>query len=206
MMDLPAASWIGVFAHPDDEWVAGWPIFQRQDLTRGVIFFVGDNRTTGGGGEPTAWRSRLANALEELGIHFLGCLDCEPDFYRRPRSERGLWRAKLTTLLAEARGRALFSCAGLITHNPMGEYGHPDHVEVHRAVVDVCVHPVLISDLCDANPVSDHARRIFYRGKAYGPYCLDRDRWLAARSAYERELKWTGHAWPGQELARLFEL
>jgi LmbE family N-acetylglucosaminyl deacetylase len=37
------------------------------------------------------------------------------------------------TLLAQLRP-VLAGCADVYTHNPWGEYGHPEHVQVHRAV------------------------------------------------------------------------
>lgn len=205
MSELSADAWIGVFAHPDDEWLAGWPIFQRTDLQLGAIFFVGDNR--GGGQQAKAdWRPRLAWVLESLGVQLLGCLECAPDFYQLPRSKRRVWRDRLGLLLSEARTTAPFSQARVVTHNPMGEYGHPDHIEVHRAVLDVSDERIVVSDLSYQDPPSSLVRRIFFRGAGYGPYHLDRARWAAARAAYASSLKWTAWEWPSSELARLYEL
>jgi LmbE family N-acetylglucosaminyl deacetylase len=205
MSELPVCAWVGVFAHPDDEWLAGWPVFQRADLKLGAIFFVGDNRA-GGQGDDGDWRPRLMQVLEGLGIDLLGCLECTPDFYRLPRSERGVWRDRLGRLLEESRAAGPFSGARVVTHNPMGEYGHPDHIEVHRAVLDVCDEGVLVSDLAYEEPPSPHVRRIFFRGAEYGPYHLDRVRWAAARAAYASSLKWTAREWPSTDVARLYEL
>jgi len=98
MTNLPTDKWVGVFAHPDDEWLAGWPIFQRMDLRLGVIFFVGDNRLDGQT-DHRSWRPRLTEVLNSLGIELLGCLECPPDFYRLPRSERSIWRDRLAAIL-----------------------------------------------------------------------------------------------------------
>ena len=205
MSDLPARAWVGVFAHPDDEWLAGWPVFQRVDLQLGAVFFVGDNRA-GGEGNYAEWRPRLTRVLGSLGVQLLGCLDCSPDFYRLPRSERRIWRDRLADLLGESRATGPFSQARIVTHNPMGEYGHPDHIEVHRAVLDVCDERILVSDLSYADPPSSHVKRIFFRGAGYGPYHLDRARWATARAAYSSSLKWTAREWPSTDVARLYEL
>ncbi len=206
-MDLPTDKWIGVFAHPDDEWLAGWPIFQRADLMRGVIFFVGNNRPDRqDDDEEATWKTGIVQVLDRLGVQLLGCLDCAPGFYRDPRSERRVWREQLTMILDKARSSGPFAGAGLVTHNPVGEYGHPDHIEVHRAVMDTCKSPVLVSDICDENPISERVRRLFYRGARYGPYSIDHRRWVAARNAYRTSLKWTAREWPGQEIASLYEL
>ena len=206
-MKLSTDRWIGVFAHPDDEWLAGWPIFQRTDLTLGAIFFVGNNRTvtrTDNNGLP--WKTGLVRVLDQLGVQLLGCLDCAPNFYRDPRSERRVWREQLTKIFDEVRSAGPFAGAGIVTHNPVGEYGHPDHIEVNRAVLDICDVPVLVSDICDENPISERTRRLFYHSARYGPYHVDRNRWIAARTAYKTLLKWTAREWPGQETASLYEL
>lgn len=205
MTDLPAPAWIGVFAHPDDEWLAGWPLFQRLDIPLGVVFFVGDNRP-GLATESEWWRPRLTEVLNELGIELLGCIGCAPDFFRSPRSDRAVWRTRLDALLEEARTDA-FADAGLITHNPLGEYGHPDHLEVHRAVLETRDHhPLLISDLCYEGTISERQRRLFYSGSSYGPFTFDHHRWAAARRLYRESLRWTAREWPGQETARLYTL
>lgn len=205
MSSLPTDAWIGVFAHPDDEWLAGWPVFQRMDVRLGVIFFVGDNRPATSSSNKS-WKSLLRDVLNGLNIQLLGCLGCAPDFFRSPRSERRVWRDSIQSLLANARTRD-FTNAGLITHNPVGEYGHPDHIEVHRAVLDVCSHlPLLISDLCYEETISLRAQRLFYGGISHGPFTIDKHRWATARSAYRASLRWTAWEWPGQDTARLYEI
>lgn len=205
MTDLPSTAWIGVFAHPDDEWLAGWPLFQRTDLQLGVILFVGDNRP--GPGAPSALSTkRLCMILDQFGIQLLGCLHCAPNFFREPRSARDVWRRRVERLLAEAR-TGPFANAGVITHNPVGEYGHPDHIEVHRSILDVCDdQPLVITDLCYDSKLSEGVRRVFYEGKSYGPFQVDRSRWAAARALYRSCLRWTAWEWPSQNSASLYRL
>jgi len=202
---LIAESWIGIFAHPDDEWLAGWPVFQRIDVRLGVIFFVGDNRSMIHNSDKL-WNPRLCKVLNGLNIELLGCLGCSPDFFRSPRSERSVWRDSIQNLISNVR-TGDFADASIITHNPIGEYGHPDHIEVCKTVMDVHDYlPLLISDLCYEQTISLRTRRLFYNGISYGPFSLDKWRWLEARSAYRTSLHWTAWEWPGQNNARLYAI
>ena len=46
---------------------------------------------------------------------------------------RQLYDDNFHSLLAELRP-VLAGCADVVTHNPWGEYGHPEHIQVYRAV------------------------------------------------------------------------
>ena len=204
MKGLPGKNWIGGFAHPDDEWFAGWPIFQSTALNLGVIFFVDDNR-------PDATRSgqcqqRLAEFLSRHGIRLLGTLGCRPGFYKERRQDRTIWRAALTDILDKVLADPAFQGARVITHNPMGEYGHPDHIETTMAVLDVCKEPIVITDLCYEGHPSEGILRTYYRGRQFGHFELDRQRYATARSAYQSQFRWTAGEWPPCLTANLFEV
>jgi len=205
MRKLPADSWIGVFAHPDDEWLAGWPIFQHTDVRLGVVFFVGDNGPTPSLGS-SHWEPNLRSILSDFNIELLGCLKCLPKFYQSPRQLRTLWRDKLEKILSSALSGE-YAGSGVITHNPLGEYGHPDHIEVHRAVVDICdTTPLVITDLVYGQVFPRRINSLYYQGKSHGPYHLDKGCWDAARRAYQNSLHWTVWDVPQKSTARLYEL
>lgn len=161
-MSLPDSAWVGIFAHPDDEWMAGWPVFQNPAVKKGVIFFVGNNCSGRGLGR-SSWQPVLITLLKSLGVQYLGCLGYEPDFSRFPLKARLGMTHSLMKLLSKALTRD-FEKAALITHNPSGEYGHPDHRLVFEIILDLSpVNESYITDLCIEGLLSEYHRRLYYQ-------------------------------------------
>jgi LmbE family N-acetylglucosaminyl deacetylase len=130
-----------VVAHPDDE--ALWLSASLARAER-VVFCFGDQH---GGGKKSDARRRAVAALGLPGLVSLAL----PESGTRKRVD---WaNARFTPAgieIAEADGAAryeanfavlvtalrrhLAGCSHVYTHNPWGEYGHPEHVQVYRAV------------------------------------------------------------------------
>ncbi|HNB25443.1 MAG TPA: hypothetical protein PLR41_00665 [Alphaproteobacteria bacterium] len=145
----PAPAWLAdavlVVAHPDDEVLWFGSILRA--IGRVVIAFRDYDAVPGLG-------ARRAAALAEMPYRDCVSLDLpEAGSLRHaawpdPRlSEYGLaLDSAPVDAAAEARYRANFAAlrarlaqalparAHVVTHNPWGEYGHEDHVQVHRAV------------------------------------------------------------------------
>lgn len=201
-MDIYSKSWVGVYAHPDDEWVAGWPVFQSHGLLKGVVFFVGNN---GYCGDPT-WEDKLSRLLLSFGIKYLGTLNLHPDFYMASRHEKAQISDKLTDLLLMKCVNE-FSGAALITHNPVGEYGHPDHVQVLNTLLQGSSHnEIYITDLCYDVNLSGKQKDIFYNKPVTEVIELDIALWNLAVNRYKTDLKWTGKSLPGQTKVKLYSL
>ncbi len=132
-----------VVAHPDDEalWLSA--VLAQADR---VVFCYGDQ--FGGAGEKkSAARRRAVAALPLPGIINLALPESGTrklvDWARTTFSPAGItiadaagqarYEANFTALLARLRP-ALAGCTAVFTHNPWGEYGHPEHVQVYRAV------------------------------------------------------------------------
>ncbi len=137
-----------VVAHPDDE-VLWFGSILRQ-FGRVVIAFQDYAAVPGLG-------ARRAEALAELPYRELRCLgiceagslrladwsDPRPDAFgialdAAPVDEAAVtrYRANYASLHSALR-RELATAAIVFTHNPWGEYGHEDHVQVFRAVDDL---------------------------------------------------------------------
>lgn len=153
---------------------------------------------------------RLADlAIPEAGVHRLadwsnpvliatGMAIRDPDAQSR-------YDANFDRLLVELRP-LLAGAADVYTHNPWGEYGHADHVQVHRAVA--ALQAELGFTLWFSNYVAPASLALAQRIGAApcwsGKRILCPDVALAKRLrwTYQRRGAWTWsrfHRWPAQE-------
>lgn len=130
-----------VVAHPDDE--ALWLSAALAEADR-VIFCFGDQL---GGGQKSAARRRAVAALPfpdlvNLNLPESGVRKLVDWAHAAPTScgieiadpaGRARYEANFSALLAALRP-VLAGAKNVFTHNPWGEYGHPEHVQVYRAV------------------------------------------------------------------------
>lgn len=173
MTVLPARRLLLVHAHPDDESINNGVTMARYAAEGALVTLV--TCTLGEEGEVIparlahlaadrdddlgAWRyGELAAAMAELGVRdhrFLG----GPGRYRdsgmmgSPQNDRpeAFWRADLD----EAAGHlvAVVRETGpqvLVTYDPDGGYGHPDHIQAHRVAmraVELAADPAFRPDL-----------------------------------------------------------
>ena len=131
-----------VMAHPDDEVIFGWPILQREDLQVRVLCCVSDIENP-----VRKKREDRYGALIELSqmlkfevecLHFRSCFfsaNDKPVMHNRTICE--------VLMMSEAR----FWPDYVFTHNPIGEYGHLDHIMVHQSVLQSTGKPVLYTDM-----------------------------------------------------------
>lgn len=131
-----------VVAHPDDEVL--WFASVLQQVGRVVIAFrdyaaepeLGRRRAAAMAELP--YRDLVALALPESGsFDRADWRDPRPDdqglALEGPGETEARYRANFLSLCAALRP-LLDGCPDVLTHNPWGEYGHEDHVQVHRAV------------------------------------------------------------------------
>jgi hypothetical protein len=140
MTELLGKKILMVFAHPDDEVVAGWPLFQLGGLHKSLLICSSDLNNP-----ERAWCKRRKFVTEQIcadrGIEFR-CLDYDSEFYRL-ETRKGSFSRCCAEIEAAVRK---FDFDAVFTHNPWGEYGHIDHMMVHHVVMSMGV-PVVMTDM-----------------------------------------------------------
>jgi LmbE family N-acetylglucosaminyl deacetylase len=200
-----------VVAHPDDEalWLSA--VLSKADR---VVFCYGDQF---GGMRKSAARRRAVAALKLPGLVSLELVESGTrKLVDWPHARftacgieiadpagRARYEANYAALLAALRPQ-LAGCTEVYTHNPWGEYGHPEHVQVYRAVAALQVELGFI--LWFSNYVSPLTWRL---ARQMGP-CWARREVLRPDTALARRLFWTywrhsawtwplSHRWPDAE-------
>lgn len=176
-----------VAAHADDEVAFLWPALCGPDIKPEILICSGRNAQVPG----HEGKGRAAVDLwEPLGvrIHVLDYAD-------------GFSEQRVVAGFCEEL-RAYINAAGVdqvFTHNPLGEYGHPDHKLVHEVCLQSDVRFVLFSDIWHRRgwtPWTGIRRKSHWRH--VGQARLEPD-WLAIRKRhYEERGLWT---WGGEVTA-----
>jgi LmbE family N-acetylglucosaminyl deacetylase len=202
-----------VVAHPDDEVL--WLSSVLGSAER-VLFCFGD---VFGRPRTSAARRRAVAALPLPGLINLKLPESGGGLavdWARPRlTEAGIaiadgaaserYEANFEALIGSLR-TALAGCTAVFTHNPWGEYGHAEHIQVHRAVA--ALQPELGHTIWFSNYVGSASWGLA-KDIASRPCRTDRravvpDVELARklRGIYRRSGAWTWtrwHRWPAEE-------
>ncbi|HLG86723.1 MAG TPA: hypothetical protein VKZ79_05945 [Alphaproteobacteria bacterium] len=202
-----------VIAHPDDE--ALWLSSTLGSADR-IVFCFGDLFRRP---RDSAARRRAVAQLPLPGLIDLRLPECGGGLavdWSRPRlTEAGIaiiddaagrrYEANFEALVSALR-TALSGCREVITHNPWGEYGHAEHIQVHRAVTALQMelgYTIWFSNYVGSASwplAQDIARRpCWTERRAVAP-----DLALAheLRDLYRRSGAWTWthwHRWPAEE-------
>ena len=202
-----------VVAHPDDEIL--WLSSALASAER-IVFCFGD---LFGNPKRSAARRRAVAALNlpnltDLKLPESGTRKLVDWAHTRPtpygieiadEAGRARYEANFTALVAALRP-VLAGCADVYTHNPWGEYGHPEHVQVYRAVAALQAelgYTIWFSNY--AAPLSwplarqEAARRCWAQSRNVRPDTALARRW---RWVYLRHGAWTwllSYRWPRHE-------
>ncbi|HVJ55680.1 MAG TPA: hypothetical protein VM689_24675 [Aliidongia sp.] len=202
-----------VVAHPDDEtlWLSG--VLSSADR---VVFCFGDQFERP---KSSAARRRAVAALPLTGLVDLRMPESGAGFsvdrsnpQQTPAgiaitdaAARARYEANYPKLVAALRG-TLDGYDEVYTHNPWGEYGHAEHIQVHRAVVALQAelgYTIWFSNYigADSRPLALQIGRqpCWTHRRTAAP-----DQALARRlmRIYQRHGAWTWtrfHRWPGEE-------
>lgn len=190
---------LGVLAHPDDECIFGWPVFQNPALDKSLIIVVSDRNNP-----ERRWCARRIEALEEICRRYhirLSCLHYDSEFYRLPYKKanlvlKDLYQAVTRQITEELR---TFGPDFLFCHNPHGEYGMFDH----RIVFDIVYHHseaehVCITDLCEIHNgwpsferIPPREWQLYYQDRPNVAVTLDREFYRSCKGIYDDLECWT---------------
>tara|TARA_Y100001963_G_C6677512_1_gene398209 strand:- start:10 stop:657 length:648 start_codon:yes stop_codon:yes gene_type:complete len=194
-----------VMAHPDDEIIFGWPIFQDEEIEKKVLICSSDLYN-----QERQWCKHRKDALFEVckkvGAEAV-CLDYPSEFYRvptrrppeHPPTEIGDSHSPIRRFYAHIVKNILTlekDCDAVFTHNPFGEYGHLDHMMLFDLVLKNSTKNVIITDMILSsnwsNPVmTDKMKRIYYFNKIKSDCMLDDNLLEFCKSEYEKKNGWT---------------
>lgn len=193
---------LGIFAHPDDELLWGFPMMQYDDVDRYLIT-VSDNHT----GYAMQATKSLRKVCEMARIKLVTCMGLPSEYYRIAT------RRQPTTLMLDVvpaiksqikRAIADVRPDRIITHNPFGEYGHGDHrllFNIVSMLPETDGVEIVFTDACQLNKThlsfENIPRRIrdAYYKNCIEHYTLCMDWFVPLQTIYQNfgAWSWTGH-------------
>lgn len=154
-----------VMAHPDDEIIFGWPIFQDKFLKKELILCSSDANNP-----EREWCSHRKKVTEKICNKLeipLTVLDYPSEFYRYETRQETMSRVQdhIVDTIESKEFDYIF------THNVYGEYGHIDHKMVFDIVTMRVDYPIVFTDICmktnwpSIEKESRKIRSIYYNNK-----------------------------------------
>lgn len=117
-----------IFSHPDDELIFGWPIFQQKQIEKHLLCVTGGEKRL----------NALSEIAKKLGFTW-ETLNIEDMQIEKHKEELDKY---LTIAVKKFKPDIIF------THNPFGEYNHPDHKAIFETVFNnKLVKNIIITDL-----------------------------------------------------------
>lgn len=126
-------------AHPDDEIIFGWPVFQATHLKRSLLTCSSDLNNSA---KPSHFACRK-EVLFEVCASFdvpARCWDYNSKFSAEAEAV-GKMPRQLEQVVEATDPDYIF------THNPHGEYGHPDHKFLFKTFFNLALRPLIITDM-----------------------------------------------------------
>lgn len=186
---------LGIFCHPDDEVLFGWPIFQTDEFEKHLMVCCSDFSRKGKCRE---------NALKEVckneNINLFCCLDEDNNFYSLPTRRADYILTEAVSVIEQWINKAIVEIKPdfILTHNPVGEYGHGSHRLLFEIVSQfTAVHNLLITDICEKSNHRSHSVipsiiwESFYEFNSVSRHSLDQGFYFRCRAIYNKHNAWT---------------
>ncbi len=179
-----------IMAHPDDEIIFGWPIFQAGNIEKEILICSSDANNPS-----RQWCAHRKYVLFDICKNFnipVKCLDYDSEFYKMETRQESMSRMQDDVANHVKETEADY----ILSHNPIGEYGHFDHRMLFDIIINNSEIPILISDICiNINwPSYDKIpKRVWerYYSEKIGDYELDMDVYKYCENYYREKKAWT---------------
>ena len=187
---------LGIFCHPDDEVLFGWPIFQSDEYEKHLVICCDDSLRNRPGR-----KKALQEVCKQENINLVSCLSEDNNFYALPTRRADYLLTDAINRINVQIEKAIIKTNPdfIFTHSPVGEYGHGSHRLLFEIVSQ---HPLvknlLITDICEeSNHRSSKEIPKFIWDRFYSENLwrenaiLDEGFYLRCRAAYNSYNSWT---------------
>lgn len=189
---------LGIFCHPDDEVLFGWPIFQSNEYEKHLITCCDDYGRRG-----AIRLACLEQVCKQENIHLVDILQEDNNFYALPtrRAEYLLTDAIDRIVKTLNRNILCLNPDYIFTHNPVGEYGHGSHRLLFELVSQSeMVKNLLITDICQesnhrsSKKIPQIIRDVYYKKlfkQSFNIEILNIDFYNRCKAIYDASNAWS---------------
>jgi len=177
-----------LISHPDDEIIFCWPIVQDKSIEKTILTISSDIYNPNSNNRLIP----LKSICDNNNINLIS-LNYDSDFYRIEGWPKTTY--KQLHYFVKKRLHEL-DYDYLMTHNPYGEYAHPDHILSFNLSLLYSNSPVLFTDIISKYPDNwgfgngDNLKRLYYNDKV-GDYILDEKFYNYCKNEYIKHGVWT---------------
>lgn len=185
---------LGIFCHPDDEILWGWPIFQSDKYEKYLIICCSDAERN----RPGRKRA-LQEVCKQENINLTYCLDEPNDFYTLQTRRADYLLTDVINNIEAWLGKAITNVDPdfIFTHNPVGEYGHGSHRLLFEIVSQhYKTDKILITDICQksnhrsSNIIPNVIKGAYYKNEQ-SKHTLDMNFYNRCKAIYDKYNAWT---------------
>jgi hypothetical protein len=115
---------LGIVAHPDDEFLWLWSVYQRQDIEKYLVVICSDLNRKG-----PHRRAALQEVCQQENIKLHECLDVDNNFGNLPTRRASYLLTDAVKEIEDTISKAISDIKPnyVASHNICGEYGHMSH-------------------------------------------------------------------------------
>ena len=197
MADQQKQKVLGIFCHPDDEILSGWPIFQSDEYEKYLIICCSDAERN----RPNR-KVALQEVCKQENINLVYCLDIPNDFYALPTRRADYLLTHAVDYIEQHLKKAVETINPdfIMTHNPVGEYGHGSHrllFEIVSQLEYIRKQKIIITDICQKSNHRSHneipraVKWAYYNNMKRRGCSLDYNFYKRCKLIYDKYSAWT---------------